>query len=74
MATAHDAPYKQIQRQPPFNVRSVLEIVVAGRRMYRAGDDGVIRRSLPKVKGKAAAKRAKRARIRGRQSALKSAA
>lgn len=70
MATPIDAPYKKIQRQPPFNMRSVLEITgIGGVRLYSVDGRGVIHRRFRKVKGKAAVKAAKRARIRGRLAA-----
>lgn len=80
MATEYDAPYKVLQRQPPFNIRHVVagagEYVIgrcvhvgakrdafgkfAGRHVKVTG--GRLQRVIPKVRGKAAVKRAKRAR------------
>ncbi len=68
MATPKSAPYKVIQRQPPFNMRSVLEIVQHGKKLY-AFVGSSIRRAFPKVRGKANVKAAKRQRIAARQIA-----
>lgn len=67
MATPKDAPYKLIQRQPPFTVREIRP-----GKQYRLLGSTLVR-AVPKVRGKANAKRAKRARIRGRQLAQQKA-
>ena len=50
-------------------LRSVLEKVIGGRRVYSVATDGSIRRRFPKVRGKAAVKRAKKARRLARKVA-----
>ena len=58
MATTYNAPYKLLQRQLPFNIRYVQP-----GSEYVEGRGGRFQRAIPKVRGKAAVKRVKRARV-----------
>lgn len=60
MATPSNAPYKLIQRQPPFNVRQITP-----GKEYRLRGKSLVR-AIPKLRGKANVKRAKRQRIAAR--------
>ncbi len=66
---------KKLDKDNGGTFRSVLDIVLfGGSRPYYEDGNGSIRRRVPKVKGRANVKRAKRARHAARRQVLQAAA